>query len=156
MIHPTCPPKKKFRWTARLRTWSSSPSSARTSSKHEGGVPQKSSENKNGPEWSPLLVHQKKFRWTARVRTWSSPPSSARTSSILLDAPFSKCQGLTQKYYGPTIQPTTLTTPTNPSTQQTYPPTQPITINHEGGIPKKVQKVRKFQNGPHYLSVKKI
>merc|ERR1719323_3060054 len=34
--------KKKFRWTARGRTWGSSPSSARTSSKHEGGVPQKS------------------------------------------------------------------------------------------------------------------
>ena len=29
--------------------------------KHEGAVPQKSSENKNGPEWSPLLVHQKKM-----------------------------------------------------------------------------------------------
>ena len=43
----------------RGRPWSSSPSSARTSSKHEGGVPQKSSENKNGPEWSPLLVGQK-------------------------------------------------------------------------------------------------
>ena len=28
--------------------------------KHEGGVPQKTSENKNGPEWSTLLVHQKK------------------------------------------------------------------------------------------------
>merc|ERR1711902_323063 len=27
---------------------------------HEGAVPQKSSENKNGPEWSPLLVRQKK------------------------------------------------------------------------------------------------
>ena len=53
--------QKKFRWTARGRTWSSSPSSARTSSKHEGAVPQKSSENKNGPEWSPLLVHQKKI-----------------------------------------------------------------------------------------------
>merc|ERR1712173_498375 len=73
--------KKKLRWTARGRTWSSSPSSAGTSSKHEGGVPQKSSENKNGPEWSPLLVCQKKFRWTARGRTWSSSPSSARTSS---------------------------------------------------------------------------
>ena len=126
--------KKKFRWTARGRTWSSSPSSARTSSKHEGAVPQKSSENKNGP---PYLSVKKKFRWTARGRTWSSPPSSARTSSILLDAPFSKCQGLTRKYYGPTIQPTTLTTPTNPSTQQTYPPTPPKTFNHEGGVPQK-------------------
>merc|ERR1712157_386086 len=48
---------------------------------HEGAVPQKSSENKNGPEWSPLLVHQKKLRWTARGRTWSSSPSSAGTSS---------------------------------------------------------------------------
>ena len=78
-----------------------------------------------------------------RVRTWSSPPSSARTSSILLDAPFSKCQGLTQKYYGPTIQPTTLTTPTNPSTQQTYPPTPPITFNHEGGVPQKSSESKK-------------
>merc|ERR1719350_2689627 len=41
--------KKKFMWTARRRTWSSSPSSARPSSKNEGGVRQKSSENKNGP-----------------------------------------------------------------------------------------------------------
>ena len=90
--------KKKIRWTARGRTWSSSPSSARTSSKHEGGVPQKSPESKFGPKWSTLLVRQKNFRWTARVRTWSSPPSSARTSSILLYAPFSKCQGLTHKY----------------------------------------------------------
>merc|ERR1719317_1767610 len=73
--------KKKMRWTARGRTWSSSPSSAGTSSKHEGGVPQKSSENKNCPEWSSLLVCQKKFRWTARGRTWSSSSSSARTSS---------------------------------------------------------------------------
>ena len=127
----------------RGRTWSSSPSSSRTSSKHEEGVPQKSSENKNGPEWSPLLVRQKKFRWTARVRTWSSLPSSARTSSILLDAPFSKCQGLTRKYYGPTIQPTTLTTPTNPSTQQTYPPTPPKTFNHEGGVPQKSSESKK-------------
>merc|ERR1719414_1393468 len=54
--------EKKFRWTARERTWSSSPSSARTSSKHEGGVPQKSSKNKNSPEWSPLLVRQKKIQ----------------------------------------------------------------------------------------------
>merc|ERR1711884_929337 len=53
----------------------------------------------NGP---PYLSVKKKFRWIARVRTWSSPPSSARISSILLDAPFSKCQGLTRKYYGPT------------------------------------------------------
>ena len=86
---------------------------------------------------------KKKFRWTARVRTWSSPPSSARTSSILLDAPFSKCQGLTRKYYGPTIQPTTLTTPTNPSTQQTYPPTPPKTLNHEGGVPQKSSESKK-------------
>ena len=48
--------------TARGRTWSSPPSSARTSSKHEGGVPQKSSENKNGLEWSTLLVHEKKIQ----------------------------------------------------------------------------------------------
>ena len=88
----------------------------------------------NGP---PYLSVKKKFRWIERVRTWSSPPSSARISSILLDAPFSKCQGLTRKYYGPTIQPTTLTTPTNPSTQQTYPPTPPIIFNHEGGVPQK-------------------
>ena len=94
----------------------------------------------NGP---PYLSVKKKFRWTARVRTWSSPPSSARTSSILLDAPFSKCQGLTRKYYGPTIQPTTLTTPTNPSTQQTYPPTPPITFNHEGGVPQKSSESKK-------------
>ena len=94
----------------------------------------------NGP---PYLSVKKKFRWTARVRTWSSPPSSARTSSILLDAPFSKCQGLTQKYYGPTIQPTTLTTPTNPSTQQTYPPTPPKTFNHEGGVPQKSSESKK-------------
>ena len=67
----------------------------------------------------PTSPSKKKFRWTVRVRTWSSPPSSARISSILLDAPFSKCQGLTRKYYGPTIQPTTLTTSNNPSTQQT-------------------------------------
>jgi len=52
--------KKKIRWTARGRTWSSSPSLARTLSKHEGVVPQKRSENKNGPEWSPLLVCPKK------------------------------------------------------------------------------------------------
>ena len=90
--------KKNLRCTARGRTWSSSPSSARTSSKHEGGVPQKSSESKFGPKWSTLLVRKKNFRWTGRVRTWSSPPSSVRTYSILLDAPFSKCQGLTQKY----------------------------------------------------------
>ena len=95
----------------------------------------------------PYLSIKKIFRWTARVRTWSSPPSSARTSSILLDAPFSKCQGLTQKYYGPTIQPTTLTTPTNPSTQQTYPPTPPITFNHEGGVP---QKSSENKNGPEW------
>ena len=91
----------------------------------------------------PTCPSKKKFRWTARVRTWSSPPSSARTSSILLDAPFSKCQGLTRKYYGPTIQPTTLTTPTNPSTQQTYPPTPPITFNHEGGVPQKSSESKK-------------
>ena len=59
MVPTTCL-SKKFRWTVRGRTWSSSPSTARTTSKHEGGVPQKSSENKNGPEWSTLLVHQKK------------------------------------------------------------------------------------------------
>ena len=91
----------------------------------------------------PTCPSKKKFRWTARVRTWSSPPSSARTSSILLDAPFSKCQGLTQKYYGPTIQPTTLTTPTNPSTHQTYPPTPPKTFNHEGGVPQKSSESKK-------------
>ena len=135
--------KKNLRWTVRGRSWSSSQSSARISSKYEGGVPQKSSKSRNGPEWSTLLVCQKKFRWTARVRTWSSPPSSARTSSILLDAPFSKCQGLTRKYYGPTIQPTTLTTPTNPSTQQTYPPTPPKTFNHEGGVPQKSSESKK-------------
>jgi len=71
--------KKKIRWTARLSTWSSPSFSARTLSKHEGVVPQKSSENKNGPEWFPLLVC-KKIRWTVRGRTWSSSPSSARTS----------------------------------------------------------------------------
>ena len=91
----------------------------------------------------PTCLSKKKFRWIARVRTWSSPPSSARTSSILLDAPFSKCQGLTRKYYGPTIQPTTLTTPTNPSTQQTYPPTPPITFNNEGGVPQKSSECKK-------------
>merc|ERR1719384_112689 len=48
MVQPTCLSKKKFRWIARGRTWSSSPSSAGTSSKHEGAVPQKNSENKNG------------------------------------------------------------------------------------------------------------
>ena len=32
MVNPTCPSKKNFRWTARGRTWSSPPSSARTSS----------------------------------------------------------------------------------------------------------------------------
>merc|ERR1719158_931602 len=94
----------------------------------------------NGP---PYLSVKKKFRWIARVRTWSSPPSSARISSILLDAPFSKCQGLTRKYYGPTIQPTTLTTPTNPSTRQTYPPTPPITFNHERGVPQKSSESKK-------------
>ena len=31
-----------------------------TTFKHEGGVPQKSSENMNGSEWSTLLVHKKK------------------------------------------------------------------------------------------------
>ena len=71
----------------------------------------------NGPEWSTLLVCQKKFRWTSRGRTWSSPPSSARTSSILIDAPFSKCQGMTQKSWGPTTQPITPTKPT-----KTHPP----------------------------------
>ena len=35
-----------------------------------------------------------------RGRIWSSPPTSARTSSILLYAPFSKCQGLTQSVLG--------------------------------------------------------
>jgi len=58
---PTCLSKKKLRWTARGETWSSSPSSARTLSKHEGVVQQKRSENKNGPEWFPLLVRQKKI-----------------------------------------------------------------------------------------------
>ena len=88
---------------------------------------------------------------------WSSPPSSARTSSILLDAPFSKCQGLTQKYYGPTIQPTTLTTPTNPSTQQTYPPTPPKTFNHEGGVPQKSSESKKvLEWSPLLVCQKKI
>ena len=36
------------------------------------------------------------------------------------------------------------------------PPTPPITFKHEGRVPKKTQKGRKFQNGPPYLSVKKI
>ena len=99
----------------------------------------------------PTCPSKKKFRWIARVRTWSSPPSSARISSILLDAPFSKCQGLTRKYYGPTIQPTTLTTPTNPSTQQTYPPTPPKTFNHEGGVP---QKSSENKNVPEWSTAR--
>ena len=63
----------------------------------------------------PYLSIKKKFRWTARGRTGSSPPSSARTSAILLDAPFSKCQGMTRKYWGPTTQPTTPNHPPKPN-----------------------------------------
>ena len=46
---------------------------------------------------TPPVQQTKKLRWTAGGRTWSSPASSARTSSILLNAPSSKYQGLTQK-----------------------------------------------------------
>ena len=44
-------------------------------------------------------------------------------------------------------------------TQTTRPPIHPtnqpthLTGNHKGGVPLKVQKLRKFQNGPPYLSV---
>ena len=100
----------------------------------------------------PTCPSKKKFRWIARVRTWSSPPSSARISSILLDAPFSKCQGLTRKYYGPTIQPTT---PTNPSTQQTQQTTPWITLNHDGGVPQKSSESKKVSEWSQLLVCQK-
>jgi len=45
--------------------------------------------------------------------------------------------------------------PINPSSQQTYPPTPPITFNHEGGVPQKSSESKKVLEWSPLLACQK-